>query len=172
MFGLFKNFVGQGANEQSVGELEAALTPYLEGHTDDEKTIIVCMSGLMARVSYADLDVSAEEKEHMFESLKHHVKLSDDLIKEIVEVTTHTIKRLGRLENHLYVYPLKEVYDRDERYQIVEALFEVAASDGKVDASEVEEIRLVNKGFDLSDKHFLAAKAKVVQHLSALKKTE
>ena len=105
----------------------------------------------------------------MEKALKEWTTFSDEEIKSIVEISIEHIKELAGLENHLYVYRLKEVLDRDTRFSVVESLFAIAASDGVVENVESEEIRIIVKGFDLSDKHFLVARAKVSDKLKALK---
>jgi uncharacterized tellurite resistance protein B-like protein len=170
MLGLFKKFQTLGVPEKKLGELEKSLSPYLHQHSEEDKTQIICLAGLMARISYADMKITAEEKITISSSLKKHTNLSDEMITEIVDIATHTIKELGSLENHLYVSPLLDFYDESKRYELVEALFEIAASDGKVDSSETEEIRLINKTFGLSHHHFVSARAKVIEHVGTLKK--
>ena len=90
-------------------------------------------------------------------------------IQSIVEIAIGHIQDLAGLENHLYVHRLKEILDRDQRYAIVESLFALAASDGVVENIESEEIRIIVKGFDLSDQHFRVARAKVSDKIKALK---
>ena len=47
-------------------------------------------------------------------------------------------------------------------------LFVIAASDGNVAAIESEEIRVISKGLELTNQHFLAARAEVADFLKAL----
>ena len=105
----------------------------------------------------------------MNEVLNEWSDFDKDEVKSIVDIAIHNIKELAGLENHLYIFRLKEVLDRDARYSLVESLFALAASDGVVENIESEEIRLIVKGFDLSDKHFIVARAKVSDKLKALK---
>ncbi len=137
--------------------------------TSEEDLIkLTCISGLLARVANVDFHLDENEKSHMTKALIEMTEFSTQEIDVIVDIAIHHVKELAGLENHKYVYSLKEVMDRNERYKVVEALFALAASDGVVENVESEEIRIIVKGFDLSDKHFTAARAKVSDKLKAL----
>lgn len=136
---------------------------------EEELIKVTCIAGLLARVAYVDFKLDDKEKEHMTFALTNMTDLSTQEIESISEIAISHIKELAGLDNQKYVYNLKEVMDRNERYQIVEALFAMAASDGVVENIESEEIRIIVKGFDLSDQHFIAARAKVSDKLKALR---
>jgi uncharacterized tellurite resistance protein B-like protein len=137
--------------------------------SEEELIKTTCLAGLFARVAYVDFSLEKSEITHMKKALKEMTDFNDEEIANIVTLANKHIKELAGLENHKFVYSLKEVMDQGERYKIVEALFYIAASDGTVANDESEEIRIINKGFDLSDRHFAAARAKVSDKLGALR---
>lgn len=161
-------------SKENTESLQTSLFNELKTKLPDESEEVLiktaCISGLLARVAYVDFKVTDEERSHIREVLSEWTDFSKDLVNVISEVSIHHVKELAGLENHMYVHHLKPLINRDERYKIVEALFALAASDGIVENLESEEIRLIVKGFDLSDKHFLAARATVAEQLGALKK--
>ena len=122
----------------------------------------------MARVAYVDFSLDPKEVDKMKVLMKGYSfgqKLKPEMI---VELATTNIKEMAGLENHLYVHPLNEVLSKDEKFEVVQVLFFVAASDGVVEAIESEEIRTINKGLELSTQHFLAARAQVASYLKSL----
>ncbi len=136
-----------------------------------EKELVVtgCVAGLLARVAYVDFSLDPKEIENMGKVLSRwniHPEIHTELI---TEMAIRHIKEMAGLENHLYVLPLREFLNADEKYKLLESLFVIAASDGVVEGVESEEIRLVCKGLELSNQHFLAARAKVSEYISALK---
>lgn len=138
---------------------------------EEEQLIkVTCIAGLFARVAYVDFNVDEKEEAHMKEALQKMTEFSSEEISMIVSISINHIKALAGLDNHKLVYSLKEVMERSERYKVVEALFALAASDGVVENIESEEIRIIVKGLDLSDQHFLAARAKVSDKLKALRR--
>lgn len=164
---LFKN--EKSSSEAQHGQLHYVLQKRYPDLSEEELVKITCVAGLFARVAYVDFHLDPNEKEHMFEALKQWTNFSEKEVRSIVDIAIDHIKELAGLENHLYVYRLKEVLDRDARFAVIESLFALAASDGVVENIESEEIRIIVKGFDLSDKHFLVARAKVSDKLKALK---
>jgi uncharacterized tellurite resistance protein B-like protein len=138
--------------------------------SEDELVEVACIAGLLARVAYVDFEITPEEESHIVAVLKEWTELPQDMIIVIANLAMEHVKELAGMENHLYVHQLKTIIDQDTRFEIVEALFALAASDGVVENIESEEIRIIVKGFDLSDQHFLAARAKVADKLAALKR--
>ena len=164
---MFKPSNDQDKKEYS--QLYYELKSQFPDFSDENLIKITCIAGLFARVAYVDFDLDIKEKEHMKFALTNMTEFSNQEIDSIIEISLSHVKELAGLENHKYVYNLKEVIDKSERFQIVEALFALAASDGVVENIESEEIRIIVKGFDLSDQHFIAARAKASDKLKALR---
>ena len=138
----------------------------------NEEGILItsCVAGLLARVAYVDFHLDVKEQEVMKDLLGqfHFIANIDPCI--VAQIAIKHIKEMAGLENHLYVHPLKNLLSKDERYNIIQSLFLIAASDGSVEVVESEEIRLITKGFELSNQHFLAARAEVAKFLKSLRK--
>ena len=60
--------------------------------------------------------------------------------------------------------------EQKERYSLVKALFSIAASDGSVDESESEEIRVICMSLRLQHQDFISARASVLDKIRALKR--
>lgn len=162
---LFKTETG----ESDQGQLYQALCRQLPEHDEDGLIVVACVAGLMARVAYVDFKLDQAELAHIREVLKEWTDFDDALVESITQLSVDLIKELAGLENHLYAHQLKDILDKNTRFKLLESLFALAASDGSVENLESEEIRLICKGLALSDAHFLSARAKVAQHLKALR---
>lgn len=138
---------------------------------DNEEDIIkmACMAGLLARVAYCDLKLDDNEVQRMKELLNQFTFLDAEHTDKVVQTAIEDIKDLSGLENHKYCPPLNDLLDTHERYQILESLFAVAASDGEVSGQESQEIRNISKGLLLEHKHFISARATVSEKLGVLK---
>ena len=138
----------------------------------DEETLlkVACVSGLLARVAFVDLHIDDSEKKVIIDSLIKWSDLSDDEAKAVAELCLEEIKDLAGVENHLYCLPLREALSEKERFNIIKALFAVAAADGNVDNGESEEIRNINHGLYLEHQHYISARSTILEHLGALKK--
>lgn len=167
----FSELFGQDQAKQKIkeyGKLFDKLTK--EYPSIEEETLVIssCIAGLMARVAYVDFHLDKNELIKM-KSILTEWNINPNLnSNQIVEIAVDHIKEMAGLENHLYVKPLNKLMNKEDRFRLLEFLFIVAASDGKVEALESEEIRIICKGLELSNQHFLSARADVAEFLKAL----
>lgn len=130
---------------------------------------IACLAGLLARVAYCDFHVDASEKEQMKLVLSKIAHINDELVETISELAISEIKDLAGLENHKYCYPLNKFMTNEQKYDLLIALFAIAASDGEVGHDETEEIRLITASLQLEHKYFISARAQYKDKLSLLR---
>jgi len=149
--------------------LHQKISTLLPEKIEDELIKCACVAGLLARVAYIDFDIHENEEDFIQKSLSEWTSFNNEEVKAISKVAIEEIKNLAGLENHLYCHPLNEFMDNDEKYAVVETLFAMAASDHEVTGDESEEIRLINIGLRLEHKHFISARATVLDKLTALK---
>lgn len=137
----------------------------------DENELILssCISGLYARVAYVDFDLDDLELKKIEELISNWNFGNNLSSSTLAKMSIDHIKEMAGLENHLYVYPLKNKLNAEDKFNVLKSLFLVAAADGSVDSIESEEIRLITKGLELSNQHFIAARAEVADFLKALK---
>jgi uncharacterized tellurite resistance protein B-like protein len=164
---LFKN--EKQSSETNNSRLHDKMRKLLPEHPEQMLIKDACVAGLMARVAYIDRHIDEGEVETMKGALKEWTKLNEAEIKAIVTLAVDEIKDLAGLQNHKYCHPLNDYMDNDQKYEIIETLFAVAGGDGQVAENEVEEIRLINKGLRLEHKHFISARATVLDKLNSLK---
>ena len=162
------------SNESEIQEehssLHTKISKKLENKSEKEIIVITCMAGLLARVAFVDLNIDKNEIESMHNALKEFTDLDELEIDIIVNIAIEDMKNLAGIENHTYLDPLNDQLSNQEKFNFVKALFAVAASDSSVENKEAEEIKIITNGLKLEQKHFLAAKATVLEFLKALKK--
>jgi uncharacterized tellurite resistance protein B-like protein len=170
--GIFSK-IFEGITKNEAESFESRLHEKIDQlvpHSDDkEKLTIACLSGLMARVAFVDLKLDPGERSCIIDGLKEWTNFRDEEVEAIAELAIDEVKDLAGLENHKYCYPLNDILSNDARYEIVKSLFAVAAADGQVENMESEEIRNITKGLLLEHKHYIAARAMVMDKLLALK---
>lgn len=149
--------------------MHAEIDALFPEHDEEEKVQLACVAGLMARVVYADMKIEDHERTKMVESLGKFSDLTETDINAVVDLALKNISELAGMENHKYCGILAENWDHQKRFQLLSSLFFLAASDENVDHIESEEIRNICTGLLLEHKHFIAARAQVLQHLGALK---
>lgn len=158
----------QRSEVKQYSELFDSLKKEFPTEEEDKLLAASCIAGLFARVAFVDFDLDSAELKKI-QSLIKQWKFPNLDSETVSRIAIDHIKEMAGLENHLYVKPLNKLLDKDERFNTVKALFLIAASDGSVDNVESEEIRLITKGLELSNQHFIVARAEVSQYLKSLK---
>lgn len=166
---FWNKFVQKSDENNNVNSLVKELQSELSELSESKQIEVTCIAGLFARVAYVDFEIDPNELVKISSILNEWTELTPDVVDKITQTAIKHIKELAGLENHLYLYPLRDVINRDQRFKIVEALFAIAAADGNVENLESEEIRVICTGLELSHQHFISARAKVVSSLGALK---
>ena len=170
--GLFSNFLANlSSNESSqfTSRLHQKIAELLPDKNEEDLIKTACLSGLMARIAYNDMEIHEGEMELITQSLEKWMNLNSEESIATAKLCVEEIKELAGIENHLYCLPLRESLSGKERYKIIECLFAIAASDGSVSNQEAEEIRNINQGLLLEHQHFISAKSTVLEYLGSLK---
>ena len=108
------------------------------------------------------------EIKKMKELLSDWSRLDELETDKIIDMAIENVKEMADLENHIYTRVLSSVLSEDIKYKIIQSLFLIAASDGEVASIESEEIRLICKGLILTNQHYIAARAEVLEYLKVL----
>lgn len=126
---------------------------------DAEIRKLCLAAGLMARVAGVDHVVSSEETQAMGEVLRRHWRLTAEQAQLVAEISHHRIFR--GLDSVRLVKRFKELTTRTERKEFLHCLFEVANAADQTSFEEIEEIRSIVRGMDLSHQEFIDAKLAV-----------
>lgn len=174
---LWKTFTENLANalmdnksEEFTSRLHEKIAKEFPSRDESFQVKAACLSGLMARIAFADLRIEETERSSIENSLVKWMELSQEEAKGLTKLCLDEVQDLAGIENHLYCLPLRESLPEQERYQILVTLFHVAAADGNVENMESEEIRNICKALLLEHKHFISARSTVLEFLGSLKK--
>ncbi len=170
--GFLDHFFGNALTKEKefASRLHQKIENLLPNHNEEYQLKLACLSGLLARVAYADMDIAESEREKIAETLKKWTELSDHEIDVVSNLACDEVIDLSGLENTRYCHPLSEIMTHTERFSLLKALFAIAAADGSVEHVESEEIRHIAKGLLLEHKHYISARATVLDKLKALQK--
>ena len=117
----------------------------------------LCLTaGLMARVAGIDRMISKEETAIMTGVLQKKWKLTEEQAQLVVEISHHRIFR--GLDGVRLVKRFNNFTTLAERKEFVDCLFAVANAAEKTSFEEIEEIREIAKGLELSHQDFIEAK--------------
>jgi uncharacterized tellurite resistance protein B-like protein len=120
----------------------------------------LCLAaGLMARVAGVDHVVSSDETKVMSEVLQRHWTLTKEQALLVSEISHHRIFR--GLDGVRLVKRFNDFTTRTERKEFLHCLFAVANAADQTSFDEIEEIRELAKGLELSHQDFIDAKLTV-----------
>jgi uncharacterized tellurite resistance protein B-like protein len=98
---------------------------------------------VLARVANADLDIDANETAEMERIATTVANLSEPEAVLVVQIAKSQARLLGETENYVVTREFKKFSTREQRGQLLECLFAVAAADGTISTIESSEIAAI-----------------------------
>lgn len=121
----------------------------------------LCLAGgLLARVAYADQQVSGDEDQAIIAALQQHWGVSALEAAVVAKAAEANVQ--GDLDYYRLTRNFFEVTTEEERVRFLDVLFAVTTSDSDMAFEEVEEIRRITSGLLLSHHQFIDAKMKAL----------
>ena len=128
--------------------------------SDEDLRRLSLVGGLMAKIAQLDRQVTDAEFESMINIIQTNWKLGIEeatFVTEVavssIDVTYDTFRMMREIATGASI---------EERQRVLLTLFAVANSDGDMSFDEIEEIRMIARGLDLSHKDFIDAKLEVL----------
>jgi uncharacterized tellurite resistance protein B-like protein len=159
----------QAASYQDLGMLFETLSAQFSTLTDEDIKRITGYAGLIGKVSYADMEISAEEISRMRQIFESVLKLSSENTDLLISIlVTHRV-RLFSVEDHFYSRLVNELLSEAEKMALLEALFEVAAADGSISQEEDAVLYDASRSMHLTHRDFISVKRHYAKFLDVLK---
>jgi uncharacterized tellurite resistance protein B-like protein len=133
--------------------LERETTP------DRIKELTLCAT-FLARVGYVDENFLPQEKQFIEKLLGGVWGISPSLAEAVCEIAMETA--IGNLDLFRLLQETKATLSRNKRKTLVEALFALALAEGKMSGPEIEEIRKIAYGLELTHGEFINSKLKAL----------
>jgi uncharacterized tellurite resistance protein B-like protein len=156
LFGIGKE--NRTGNTEDLGRLFASVQEILRGHGDSDVKLITGVAGLLGNVAHADLEITSAEVAKIRRILGERLNLTDAQVAAIVELLLKHRVQLFAVESHIYTRLVNEVADRQQKIDLLEVLFSVAAADQAISGEEGAAVRLVAEGLKLSHRDFIDAR--------------
>jgi uncharacterized tellurite resistance protein B-like protein len=125
---------------------------------------------VLARVAHADLDIDEAETTAMQEIVQRVGKLSPDEAVLAVEIAKSQARVLGGTENYVVTREFRRISSPEQRGQLLECLYAVAAADGSISTIEGQEIQSVAEELGFSRGEANALRARYRDQLSVFQK--
>lgn len=126
---------------------------------DDLRTLSL-VGGLMAKVAYADREVTESEFEGMAQAIEDIWEVSAQLATFVAEVAVSAMDET--YDTFRMMRELMESTGERERRKFLDVLFAVANADGQISYDETEEIRKIARGINLTHKDFIDSKLRIL----------
>jgi uncharacterized tellurite resistance protein B-like protein len=152
-----------------LGRLGDGLGEILLHKNPEEMKLITGYAGLLGKIAYADMELSDVEIEEIKQILSDKLALMPDQMSPIFELFEKFRVQLFSLEGHLYARMINEIYDKEQKFKLLDALFAVAAADKSICAEEDAVLWTIAKELRFSHKEFVSVRGRYKEHLDVLK---
>ncbi len=141
---LFR-FLGLGESpekDQDTGDTESVrrIAAKLERLDPGRAKYLAAFAYVLARVANADLEIDADETAEMERSLAAISDLSESEIALAIEIAKSQARLLGGTENYVVTREYRKISTLEQRGQLLQCLYAVAAANGTITSVESSEI--------------------------------
>lgn len=147
-----------------------AIAERLERLPPEQARFLAAFAYVLARVAQADLHVLETETESMRRIVREQAELDEGEAELVVEIARSHARLLGGTENYVVTREFRRMASREQRGQLLDCLFAVAAADGTISAPESHEIAKIGEELGFTRPEVNAVRAGWREHLSELRK--
>ncbi len=140
-------FLGLGDDptaEKSVGRGDTdtvrRIASQLERLDAQTAKYLAAFSYVLARVANADFEIDDAETEAMARSIRSLASLSDGEVSLVVEIAKSQARILGGTENYVVTREFRRMSTAQQRVELLQCLYAVAAADGTISGAESAEL--------------------------------
>jgi uncharacterized tellurite resistance protein B-like protein len=112
----------------------------LERLDPDEAKYLAGFSYVLARIADADLEIDASEIAEMERIVTTIAHLSESEAALVVQIARSQTQLLGGTENYLVTREFRRVSTAEQRAELLQCIYAVAAADGTISGAESAEI--------------------------------
>jgi len=115
----------------------------LERLEPDKARYLAAFAYVLARVAAADLDIDAAETAAMEEIAQRVASLSASEATLVVEIAKAQARLLGGTENYVVTREFRKIASKEQRADLLQCLYAVAAANDTISSVESAEIRAI-----------------------------
>jgi uncharacterized tellurite resistance protein B-like protein len=141
----------------------------LDGFPPDRARLYACFAYVLARVAGADLRIRDGERAAMEETLIRCAGIPAAEARVVSDIAQGEVERLGATNNYIVTREFGRLSTTDEKLQLLECLFAVAAADDVITGDESSEITLIAKEIGLAHADVLAVRSRFREKLAELR---
>ena len=161
-----------GLSSEGAGEPDSEVVRRIIGELEsldrESARRLALFAFLLARVANVDLDVDAAEGAEMERLVRTHGRLSAAQAALVVQIAKAENRLLGPTHNFLAARELRDLATEEQKLDLLECLFAVAAADGSISSAEEEEIRTISHTLLLREADYLAIRGRFSEKRAVL----
>ena len=119
------------------------ISSQLERIDPDKAKYLASFAYVLARVANADLHIDESETAEMEKVVRGLASLEESEAVLVVEIAKSQSRLLGGTENYVVTREFRQITTREQRAELLECVYAVAASDGTISAVESSEITAI-----------------------------
>ena len=165
------------------GDTSERRPPTGHGDTDTVKRIVNELEALepararflaafayvLSRVAHADSHISEDETEKMHEIVKKLGHLPEAQAVLVVEIAKAQTRLFGGTENYLVTREFREIATGEQRLELLDCLFAVAAAEGGISTAEESQSGQIAKELGFTQPEYASALAAHAEHRTVLR---
>jgi uncharacterized tellurite resistance protein B-like protein len=174
MFGFGGGGTGTAESEAEGGtagdtETVRKIVARLEALPPERARYVAAFAYVLSRVAHADMAITAEETAKMEEIVRRDGHLPADQAVLVVQIAKAQSRLFGGTENYLVTRELAGIASAEQKHELLDCLFAVAAADGGISSPEEVQIRQVANELGFTHEEFVAARAEWREHRDVLR---
>jgi len=130
------------------------------GEDERERRLRIATAVILLEVAYADEDFSETERKRIVEILKKQFSLDDGSVRELLQVSEEQLSRSIDLWHFTEI--INSSYDSEEKYRIIEMVWQVIYADGTLDKYEDHVVHKLARILHISHDKMIEAKMKFI----------
>ena len=112
----------------------------LERLEPDQAKYLATFAYVLARIAHADLDIHASETAEMERVVIGIAGLSEAEAALVVQIAQSQARNLGGTQDYVVTRQFRQISTREQRGELLQCLYAVAAADGTIRSAESAEI--------------------------------
>lgn len=154
----FLGLTPKAAAPDSDTETVRRIVVQLEAMEPHRARYMAAFAYILARVAYADQQVSDEETQRMEQIVMQFGGLSQAQAVLLVQIAKSQAGLFGGTEDFLVTRQFRDVSQPAEREQLLHCLFAVSAADDSISSVEESQIRQIASELGFTDREFVAVR--------------
>ena len=162
----------QTATNSAETDTVRRIVDSLEQMDPDRARYLAAFAYVLSRIARADLKVSQEETRAMEQIVEAHAGLTADQAILVVQIAKHQNLFFGATEDFLVTREFNRISTFEEKMQLLDCLFRVAAAEHLISVAEENEIKKVVSELGIPHEDYIKVRTRHRDSLAVLRKPE